>query len=473
MINSFRSWLLIILAVSFAFFGTPPDAKCAAKIEGRLVQLAPDKPIELTFKDALATAMMNNKEIQMQEEEIAVARANIVGAWSEFLPKVNLDFIYDHNDAVPDFSNIPETPFFSLKDTKRDLGIYFGYIDDNQFGFSLDQVVFDGGKNIAGLRASRLGLKIQREALRFKKQVIGFEVKRLYYGLLLAYETEKIAQELVDQSKQHYEEVQRKFDHGSASRFEVLQSKVQVTKAVPELVKAENAVKLVSAELNKLMGENIDREIKATDKMGFEPIRIDEAAFRCQAYLKRPEIIMQNLGLDVRKQNIEIARSGALPQMGFSFDYYYRNNEVAKMFDVRHRNWQAEVAVRIPIFDGFSAASKINETRARYEQSIIEREDFVEQVAVEVKKACFDLEQGEEMINALRDSTEEAEEALRIANTGYENGVVTNLDVLDTQISLSQVKVNYSEALYDYIMAKAYLEKVKGEDVMQGENNER
>ncbi|MFH1878957.1 MAG: TolC family protein [Candidatus Omnitrophota bacterium] len=461
----FRALLMFVLLFALETHEVSGLVDVDVYDEGKF-SVMPRDTVYITFLDALAVTLRNNRDIKTREEEIKAAQSGVMGAWGAFLPRVNFNFKYAHNDAVLDFKKLP---FVSGMKFRKDPNIFMGYIDDNNLGFSVDQVVFNGGKNISDFTQAGLDLEIQKQMLRVKKQAVKFEVKRLYYGLLLAYETEKIARELVRQSELHYQQVSRKFDQGTASRFEVLQSKVQVSKVLPELVKAANAVKLVSAELNSLMGREIDSEIKAVDRLGFSPVKADERSLRCRAYLERPDIIMRNLGIDVRKQGIEAARSGAMPQVGFRFDYGYRAHEVAGMFNSEHRNWQACVAVTIPVFDGFSAASKINAARARYEEAVIDKADILEQAAVEVKRACFDLEQNEAIINALRDSIVEAEEALKIAITGYENGVVTNLDVIDSQISLSQVSKNYLEAEYDYIMAEAYMEKVTGMDV-QGED---
>jgi outer membrane protein TolC len=104
-------------------------------------------------------------------------------------------------------------------------------------GLELNQVVYNGGYNIANLNQARLSLKASEETLRAKKLDIEFEARRLYYGLLLAYETERIAQELTDNSKDHYEDVKHRYEQGLSSKFDLLQSSVQVSLTMPELVR--------------------------------------------------------------------------------------------------------------------------------------------------------------------------------------------------------------------------------------------
>ncbi len=187
--------------------------------------------------------MIERIEIKIQEKELNVARANILGAKSEFLPQLSSQASYTHNGTVLNVGSSIATS------SKKDLGVVTGYENDNKLGVSLDQIIYNGGANIANLKQNQLNLKVAEQTLRATKLDVEFETKRLYYGVLLAYETLRITQELVDQAQLHYENVKDKFEHGTASRFDMLQSKVHVAKLLPELVKARNAVKLMKEDL--------------------------------------------------------------------------------------------------------------------------------------------------------------------------------------------------------------------------------
>ncbi|MDD5136143.1 MAG: TolC family protein, partial [Candidatus Omnitrophica bacterium] len=102
--------------------------------------------------------------------------------------------------------------------------------------------------------------------------------------------------------------------------------------------------------------------------------------------------------------------------------------------------------------------------KAKYGQARLAKEDFSDQLVVDVKTACLDMEEAEAIIVSQKDSIIEAKEALRIAEIGYDNGVTTNLDVLDTQVSLSQVEKNLAEGIYDYLMAHAQLDRLMGRE---------
>jgi len=409
----------------------------------------------LSLEDTIMIAFQSNKDIQIQEKSIAVARANIMDARSKFLPHVNLDFSYTAYDKV------------------YAQNIFTGYLNDNIIGLSMTESIYNGGANLANFRQAQLGLKVQEETLRAKKLDVEFEAKRLYYGLLLAYETERIARELVDQAQEHYGNVKDKFRRGTVSRFDVLQSKVQVSLLMPQLVEAQNDVYYIKAELNKLLGRKVDLPIEPKEKLTYGVIEIKEDEFLKTAYLQKPELILKELGIDISKWSIMMAKSGYRPDISVSAGYSYRSNNLAKIFHKDQMNWDVGVSVTVPIFEGFSTKAKVNAAKAEYEQAALSRDNLYDQIAVDIKKGCLDLNRAGTIIDSQKDNVGEAREALRIAEVSYDSGVAINLDVLDAQVSLAQIQTNLAQGIYDYLIAEAFLDRNMAKSYVKEEGNEK
>lgn len=403
-------------------------------------------PVTLSsLKETTLLAFQNNLGIQIQEKEVAASRAAIMQAKSAILPQVGFQAGYTYNEKVPPPENI-----------------FTGYKNDNILGLTASQIIYDGGASIASIKQAQLNLKVSEQTLLAEKLSVEFETKRLYYGLLLAYETERITQELFDQAQVHYEDVKRKFEQGTSSKFDVLQSSVQVSKVMPELVKAKNAVDLIKADLKKLLRIKMEDPLEVKDQLTYTAVEIDEPEFLKLAYLYQPQMNIRALGIDINKWAIKLARSSNLPQINANADYNYRSNDLGNMFNSSQRNWGAGLTLRVPLFDGFSSKAKVDAARARYEESRLQKEDVGDQIAVDIRQACLDLRQSQAIIDYTKDNIGEAKEALKIAEISYDNGEGTNLDILDAQVSLSQVEQNLASGIYDYLMANAFLNKTIG-----------
>ncbi|MDD5059856.1 MAG: TolC family protein [Candidatus Omnitrophica bacterium] len=421
-------------------------------------QNSPAFDINLTLADTILIAFKNNKDIQMQEAEISVAKADVLGAISPFLPQVNFKAGYTRNDKV-----LAEN-------------IFSGYENDNSAGVYISESVYSGGANTANLKKAELSLEAQKETLRAKKMDVEFDAKRLYYGLLLAYENERISRETLDQAIAHYENVKQMYKNGTASRFDLLQSGIQVSLLEPNLVKAKNEIDSLKADLNKLLGRKVDFPINIKEKLSYSFIGINENEFLKMAYLRRPEMQLKSLGIDIDKWEIKMAKSGYRPQIDLSGGLTYRSDNLGDMFTRKQGNWNAGISVNIPIFEGFSTKAKVDAARARYAQAKIDKDNLIDAIAVEVRKACLNLKESASIIQSQRSNVQEAREALRIAEVSFRNGVAINLDVLDSQVSLAQIQTNLASGIFDYLMALAYLDRSIGKLIINegpGENYEK
>lgn len=434
---------VIFLSVFFIF----PSVFCQ---DNQLIQEA-----TLNLTDTILIAFQSNKDIQMQEKQIDVASANILGARSPFLPQINLEASYTHNDKVP-------SP-----------NIFTGYNNDNLANLTLSESIYSGGANMANFKQAQLSLNVQQETLRAKKLDVEFDAKRLYYGLLLAYETERIAKDALEQAIAHYENVKQMYKHGAASRFDMLQSGIQVSLLEPDVVRAKNEIEILKADLNKLLGREVDYPIITQEKLACSFILIEENEFLKIAYLDRPEMKLKSLGIDIDKWAIQMAKSGYRPTIDFLAGYSYRSNNLGNMINEKQRNWNAGISVNVPIFEGFSTRAKVDAAKATYAQAKISKENLVDQISVDVRKACLNLKESEAIIKSQRDNVGEAKEALRISEVSYANGVAINLDVLDSQVSLAQIQKNLASGIYDYLMAQAYLDRSIGKSVIKETKNEK
>ena len=415
----------------------------------------------LTISDAIKIAIRNNKAIQMQEQQVMFAKAGILYGRSLFLPQVGAGYSYTLNDAVPFPLEFPG------QKQRKDPSIFTGYKNDNLFTLTADESFYNGGANIATLKQAKIDMKIQKETLRAGTLTVEFDTKRLFYGILLAYETRRIAQDLVNQAQAHYETVKAKYDQGTSSKFDLLQSKVQISTVMPQLVNAENDIELLMAEFKKLLSIQMKDLIKIDGKLDYTLIDIREDEFLQVAYRDRPEMILKSLGVDMNKWGIEFAKAGWLPQVSGNASYSFRSDNISEIINPRHDNWSVGLKVSMALFDGFSTKAKVDEAKAMYNQAILQKEDVSDQTAVDIRRACLNLKHAKAIIDSQKDSVEEAREALRLADERYKAGVGINLDVLDAEVSLAQVEQNLAQGVYDYIMANAQLDKTMGKEFLK------
>jgi len=162
---------------------------------------------------------------------------------------------------------------------------------------------------------------------------------------------------------------------------------------------------------------------------------------------------------------LKMARASSLPTIALSGNY----NFWADNFNFQKDNWQSyytvNLAFSIPIFNGFAASARVAQSKAMIKEIELADKGLQDMIKFEVRQAILKLKEAHESLLSQEKNVEQAQESLRIAELNFTEGMATTLDVSSAQAALSQAKTNYSQALYDYVISRAQLEKAMGVDL--------
>ena len=121
------------------------------------------------------------------------------------------------------------------------------------------------------------------------------------------------------------------------------------------------------------------------------------------------------------------------------------------------------VGFTLPVFTGGSRLSKVSERRAQVKQTEFNRQQLEDGIKLEIKSGYMNLKQEEEILKFQDENRAQAEEAAKLAEERYKNGLITNLEYMDTQVSLLQAKTEHLFSLSRYLIARARLIQLIGE----------
>jgi outer membrane protein TolC len=116
-------------------------------------------------------------------------------------------------------------------------------------------------------------------------------------------------------------------------------------------------------------------------------------------------------------------------------------------------------------FDFGQTQAKVNMARAREERARLEVEDVRRRIELEVRTAFSLFMESKEVLVSQTRVIEQAEEAVRLVTARADAGSSTQLEVLSAQTALKLSRTQYSQALRDYTVARAKLERAMGEGV--------
>lgn len=416
----------------------------------------PQEKLALTLEDSIRLALSQNPFYLASQEKVDAAQSMIREAASRFFPTLNGQGLHtlDEKLFVLEFpSPIPGQPPQKIS---------IDFTRDYQFALSFSLPLFTGGRLVSGYNRARYNLLSTQESQRQSKQETVFNVKRAFYGYLLAKKFAEVAEEAVKLAEKHLDNVKNLYEVGMASKFDLLRSEVQVANLKPQLIRARNSLNVVELSLKTLLGLELSQPVEIKGELTYQAFEADVEESMNKALANRPEISQLGYQRQVAGEMLKIVRASDLPSLAVGGSY----NFWADKLNLKEDTWQSYYAINLvltlPIFNGFSTSAQVAQSKAMIKEIEFTEKGLSEMIKFEVREAVLNLKQAKESLLSQEKNVEQAQESVRIAELNFSEGIATTLDVSSVQMALSQAKTNYSQALFDYAMSIAQLEKAMG-----------
>ncbi|HEK85420.1 MAG: TolC family protein [Candidatus Saccharicenans sp.] len=420
-------------------------------------QTAETQKMELTLNDCLRLALEKNPFYLSAQEKENEARAQVHQAVSGFLPSLNAQGT-DILDKKVFTIEIP--PMYPGQQPQR---VKFDFTRTYQMSLSFSVPIFTSGRLMSGYKQANYNLLSTQESIRQNRQETILNVKKAFYGYLLARKLQEVAQESVDLAEKHLTNAKNLFEVGMATKFDLLRAEVQLANLQPQLIRAKNSLQVAELALKNLLGLDLNQPVEIKGELAFQDVQpnLDEAIQK--ALINRPELHQLSYQRQMAGEMFKLARANNLPSVGLGGSLNYWSNSLS----FKKNNWEnyytISLVLNIPIFNGFA-----NQAQAAQAQAIARELDYslrgiTESIKLEVRQAILNYQQAKEALLSQGKNVEEAQEAVRLAELNFSEGLATTLDVTSAQVALSQARTNYAQALYDCLIALAELEKATGE----------
>jgi outer membrane protein len=427
------------------------------------------KPLSLA--DCIDLALKRNSAILKGQSDLEAAHGLVVQTRSIIVPKVRASGNYQINDegAIDKFPvSIPTTNGQTITVNPGD--------QQWSAGVRVVQSIYEGGRMKSALRAGRLTK--EQALLEYQRTVADtlVEVRVAYYDILLAAEQIGVQEASLKLLSKELEDATRRFEAGTVPRFNVLRAEVELANARPRLIRAKNDYRISKNNLANLLGYNLPKDVwediplQLEGKLDADPYRIELPSAITQAMNHRPELGALRKAEQLRQQDVQIAQSGYLPSAQVFAGYGSRNSQFSTELSRDVSGWNAGAQVSWDIFDGLLTRGKVQQARALRAKAQYDLEDTTRRIELEVRTAYSNFIQAREVLESQKKVVEQAEEALRLASARAEAGTGTQLDVLSAQTALTEARSTQVQALHDYDVARARLERAIGNSAPQLES---
>lgn len=332
-----------------------------------------------------------------------------------------------------------------------------GSFDQYSTGFSLSQDIYDFGKTPSQVKIQNFNVDSSRSDLENVTEQVVFNVRQTYYGILQAKRSRDVSADTVKQFQQHLDQAKGFYAVGTKPKFDVTKAEADLSNAKLNLIKAENALRLAVVTLNNAIGVPDAPEYIIEDNLSFKKYTITFEDALSKAYQSRPDLQSIVAKRQAAEKSIDLAKTGYYPVLTGNAAY----NWAGENFPLDH-GWEVGAAISFPVFNGFLTKYQVEEAKANLNVLRANEESMSQGIFSDVQQAYLNLKQAEESIPTAELGVKQAEENFEIANGRYAAGVGNPIEVTDAEVLLSNAKLSYIQALYNYKVSQASLEKAMG-----------
>jgi len=434
---------LVLIAIALMAL---PASVCAAEDQ------AGPAAVHLTLEQALEIARAQNLTVLAALEDIKRTRGILREGYATAYPELTATGSYTRTDP----SSI------SSIDSPDSGSISLGTDEAYAYNVGLEQRLYSGGLVFGGIRAARNNKARVLEVVAATIQDVELQTRRDFYELLLAEELVVVREEAVNLFEENLANVQAKFDAGEVTKFEVTRARVALANLQPPLIASKNRVRLAREALKKTLDLPFETDLTIDGQLDYAPARFDLDELVETALAFRHEIKAAELTAKLLKINITVEASSGRPDVRAFANYEGHTNTFGSSATDLTEGWNVGVRVTVPLFKGWGVAGRIDQARADYAKSLIALEDTRKGVELQVRQAFLSLQDVDQVVLSQLENVGQAEQAVRDAAELEQAGEITQFEVRDTQLSLTEARTNLKQAQHDYNVALFALERAVG-----------
>lgn len=405
----------------------------------------------LTLDEAIKLALKNQPLIEKAEDEVKAADAKIYGQKSFNYPNVEANLSYNRLGPISSIE-FGGSSFLLYPANNYDADIGARY------------TLYDFGKRNSLLDLVKSFKMTSEEKINYVKNQLSYSTVHLFYSILYLEKSLRVKNDEIKTLEQHLDITQKKVNSGTATDFDVLTTKVRVASAKNEKVDIENAINKEKIALRDLLGLSSDKQINLSGDLTLMPQTTNSDSLLTQAFVQREEIKIAEDARNSLKLQKNVASHGDLPKLNLMANFGFKNGFMPNI-DVLRGNWVLGVSADIPIFNGFRKDAQVQEAEANLNANNAQILSLKRKIKTEVDQSISQLKTSQAQLSTTELQVEQAKQAVQRAEASYENGVITNLDLLDAETSLAEAELLHLRVVYQNVVNTYALKEAVGDIV--------
>ncbi len=403
----------------------------------------------MTVEQAVRLAVSGHPAVTRARQTLAAAEDRVGGARASYYPQISLNGSYGRICPVPTVS-VPGRTAIEI------------YPADNyDVHVGLSQTIYDFGRTVSSVELARSGRDVAEVSLEQVRSNLAYRTISVFDAILILRSNLIVLDEQIGALTRHLETARKRVEAGTSTDFDALTTEVRIAAARDERIDAANALETQEIQFRELTGLGSREPVTLKGEFTGAAVSLDPDSLRREASSRRPEMMAARAAETTARLQARLSSLGKKPSLTANVTSGFKNGYSPDLNEVKG-NFFAGVQANVPLFDGHRTRSRTLEAEAALLAAKAQTDDLERQIVAEVDAAIAGATASRQKIQNAELQVVQAEQAVSMAQTRYEAGVATNLDVLDAQTALTQARLNLLRATYNYTVGLTALDRATG-----------
>ena len=329
----------------------------------------------------------------------------------------------------------------------------------------LTQPVFMGGALIALNNMADINERMQQNTADVREQSTLYQTEQAYWQVVSLKHKQRLAQAYLDLVKKLDGDVHKMIEEGVATKSDGLTVDVKVNEAEMALTRVNDGVVLSKMLLCQTIGLPVNEQVTLADEdaESLAVVTLTPQLDVETAVFNRPELRLLQDAVDLSQQTTNLLKAGNLPQVALAGGYAVSNPNVLNGFEKKFAGfWHLGVLVRVPIWNWGDVKYKVRASKGATTIASLEYDEAREKIELQVNQVTYKVDEANKRLTLAQSSVRRADENLRMANVGFQEGVITPATVMEAQTAWLQAQSQKIDAEIEVKLSQVELQKALG-----------
>jgi len=423
-------------------------------------------PLDLSLKDCIDYALKHQPSVKsvLLDQQISDAQnREITGS---AYPQISATGNFTDNVVVQ--KQLIDVSMFDLsgRTPKGTLAPFeFGLPYNAAGSITLTQTIFDGAVLVA-LQAKKTVEELARKNILETERDVKVNVSKAYYNVLVTREELTDLKGNLQSLQEAAHQTEEMYKNGFAEKLDEDRLSVQLTNLQTQIIAIGNALELGQQLLKFQMGMPITTPVRLTDTLTFDDVRRNLSDTSGFTYDQRIEYSVLQTEKKENEYNLKRYKMAYLPTLNMNI--VGGANRGSENFDYLsfNRFWYGYgfigLNLNVPIFSGGERKSRVDEARLTVDKFQVALEGLRESIDLEQQQASSTLRNDLLAVSSQQANLRLSQEVFNTTQKKFQDGVGSNLEVVEAENDLKTAQTNYFNALYNAMIAKIDYQRAYG-----------